>query len=131
LTQEQLERLDTLTREAIDERLRVLENMQGVMWRCAEELIRIRSVLPLRPTPTSTPQAGPSTSQQNAEAGSSTQVTATPLAPQDPATDAATAASSSAQPVDNQDPVVPAAVAVPEPAEANPNPVPQITPIDP
>lgn len=48
LTQEQLDRLDVLTREAIDERLRALENIQTVMWRCSEELVRIRSVLPTR-----------------------------------------------------------------------------------
>lgn len=46
LTDEQLARLDTLTREAIDERLRILEEVQGVMWRCSEELVRVRSLLP-------------------------------------------------------------------------------------
>jgi len=51
LTQEQLHRLDVVTREALDERIRILENLQGVMWRCAEELIRMRSVLPPPPPP--------------------------------------------------------------------------------
>lgn len=46
LTEEQLTRLDGLTREAIDERLRVLENVQGAVFRCVEELTRMRSVLP-------------------------------------------------------------------------------------
>lgn len=46
LTQEQLDRLDVTTREAIDERLRVLENVNGALWRCMEELARVRTVLP-------------------------------------------------------------------------------------
>lgn len=57
LTQEQLDRLDVTTREAIDERLRVLENVQGAVWRCVEELVRVRSTLPpqsLRNDPSST-----------------------------------------------------------------------------
>ncbi|CAL1708229.1 unnamed protein product [Somion occarium] len=49
LTDEQLGRLDRLTREAIDERLRVLEGVSGAVYRCIEELTRMRSVLP-RPT---------------------------------------------------------------------------------
>ncbi|EKM54086.1 uncharacterized protein PHACADRAFT_257690 [Phanerochaete carnosa HHB-10118-sp] len=48
LTDEQLGRLDRLTREAIDERLRVLENVAGAVQRCVDELTRIRSVLPVR-----------------------------------------------------------------------------------
>ncbi|KAI8975926.1 hypothetical protein BD414DRAFT_446868 [Trametes punicea] len=46
LTDEQLARLDRLTREAIDERLRVLEGVSGAIYRCMEELYRVRSVLP-------------------------------------------------------------------------------------
>ena len=46
LTDEQLARLDRLTREAIDERLRVLEGVSGAIYRCMEELTRVRSVLP-------------------------------------------------------------------------------------
>ena len=46
LTEEQLGRLDRVTREGIDERLRVLENVSGAVYRCIEELTRIRSVLP-------------------------------------------------------------------------------------
>ena len=46
LTDEQLARLDRLTREAIDERLRVLEGVSGVIYWCMEELTRMRSVLP-------------------------------------------------------------------------------------
>ena len=48
LTEEQLNRLDAVTREAIDERLRALEHVQGTLWRCVEELVRVRSVLPNR-----------------------------------------------------------------------------------
>ena len=46
LTEEQLGRLDRLTRDAIDERLRILEEVQRVSARCVEELLRVRSVLP-------------------------------------------------------------------------------------
>lgn len=46
LTEQQLTRLDRLTREAIDERLRVLNDVSGTVWRCVEELTRMRSVLP-------------------------------------------------------------------------------------
>ena len=46
LTDAQLARLDRLTRDAIDERLRVLEGVSGAVYRCVEELTRLRSVLP-------------------------------------------------------------------------------------
>lgn len=46
LTDEQLSRLDTLTREAIDERLRILENISSTVQRCVDDLTRVRSVLP-------------------------------------------------------------------------------------
>ncbi|TFK54025.1 hypothetical protein OE88DRAFT_1695115 [Heliocybe sulcata] len=46
LTEEQLARLDRVTREAIDERIRVLEGVGGTVGRCVEELLRVRSVLP-------------------------------------------------------------------------------------
>lgn len=46
LTEDQLTRLDRLTRDAIDERLRVLEGVSGAVYRCIEELTRVRSVLP-------------------------------------------------------------------------------------
>ncbi|KAH9061217.1 hypothetical protein EDB87DRAFT_1576298 [Lactarius vividus] len=57
LTDAQLAQLDVLTRDAIDERLRVLEGVSHAMYRCAEELTRMRSVLPIastRPAPTPT-----------------------------------------------------------------------------
>lgn len=46
LTDEQLEVLDRLTREAIDERLRILEDVQMTTTRCITELLRCRSALP-------------------------------------------------------------------------------------
>lgn len=46
LTQEQLDRLDSLTREAIDERLRVLQDVQDTLWRCGESLLQVKSLLP-------------------------------------------------------------------------------------
>ncbi|KAF8588693.1 hypothetical protein K439DRAFT_1629493 [Ramaria rubella] len=65
LTQEQLDRMDVVTRDAIDERLRALENVQGAVWRCVEELVRIRSVLPSR-------QNGPPTSRPSHDSDSGT-----------------------------------------------------------
>ena len=47
LTDAQLAHLDVLTRDAIDERLRVLEGVSNTMYRCVEELTRLRSVLPV------------------------------------------------------------------------------------
>ncbi|KAI1784254.1 hypothetical protein LXA43DRAFT_227670 [Ganoderma leucocontextum] len=63
LTEEQLARLDRLTREAIDERLRVLEGVSGAVYRCVEELTRVRSVLP--------PQAGATVRREQPTASSS------------------------------------------------------------
>lgn len=51
LTDAQLTHLDVLTREAIDERLRVLEGVSSTMYRCIEELTRLRSVLPVAAGP--------------------------------------------------------------------------------
>ncbi|KIJ39851.1 hypothetical protein M422DRAFT_32454 [Sphaerobolus stellatus SS14] len=124
LTEEQLDRLDTLTREAIDERLRALENIQGVMWRCSEELIRIRSVLPVRAGPAT---AGPSQSQaspsgQNAEAsGSATSTAGVQVSSSQISAASQTQArpSSAAAAVQHTDAVVPAAVAV-EPEQVGP-----------
>jgi len=42
----QMRRLDAWTREAIDERLRVLEDVQRSLWKAAEDLQRVRSALP-------------------------------------------------------------------------------------
>lgn len=76
LTDAQLSQLDVLTRDAIDERLRVLESVSSAMYRCAEELTRLRSVLPVAtgpaPTPTqvrSEPGQGPTTQAAANEGG--------------------------------------------------------------
>ncbi|KAH0589305.1 E3 ubiquitin-protein ligase HRD1 [Termitomyces sp. J132] len=59
LTDEQLAVMDRLTREAIDERLRVLEGVSSAVYRCIDDLMRMRSALPspnaaapAQPTPT-------------------------------------------------------------------------------
>ncbi|GJE95928.1 E3 ubiquitin-protein ligase hrd1 [Phanerochaete sordida] len=67
LSDEQLARLDNLTRDAIDERLRTLENVSQAVYRCVEELTRIRSVLPAREEPgTPAPGAAPAAAAADA-----------------------------------------------------------------
>ncbi|KAG8944419.1 E3 ubiquitin-protein ligase hrd1 [Tulasnella sp. 408] len=46
LSDEQLARIDQLTREAIQERLKVLEGVQSSLWKAVEDLTRLSSVLP-------------------------------------------------------------------------------------
>jgi E3 ubiquitin-protein ligase synoviolin len=46
LTDEQLTNLDRLTRESIDERLRILEGVSGAVYRCIDDLMRLRSAIP-------------------------------------------------------------------------------------
>ncbi|TFK75324.1 hypothetical protein BDN72DRAFT_954954 [Pluteus cervinus] len=46
MSNEQLAAMDKLTREAIDERLRVLEGVSGAVYRCIDELMKLRSALP-------------------------------------------------------------------------------------
>ena len=46
LTDEQLANLDRLTRESIDERLRILEGVSGAVYRCIDDLMRLRSAIP-------------------------------------------------------------------------------------
>jgi len=55
ITQEQLVILDRLTREAIDERLRILEGVSTTAYRCIDELMRLRSALPASSTHPSVP----------------------------------------------------------------------------
>jgi len=76
LTDEQLARLDQLTREAIDERLQILDAVAGVANRLSDELVRVRSVLPLGPALQD--QTGTSAS---ASGSSQTQTTTTPPTP--------------------------------------------------
>jgi E3 ubiquitin-protein ligase synoviolin len=52
LTEAQLALMDRVTRDAIDERLRVLEGVSGAVFRCIEDLMRVRSSLPTPTTPT-------------------------------------------------------------------------------
>jgi hypothetical protein len=59
LTDEQLAVMDTLTREAIDERLRVLEGVSGAVYRCIDDLLRMRSALPSPTTPPTAAAAPP------------------------------------------------------------------------
>lgn len=51
LSDSQLVALDTLTREAIDERLRILEGVSNTVYRCIDDLMRMRSALPVVSTP--------------------------------------------------------------------------------
>ena len=46
LTAEQLANLDRLTRDSIDERLRILEGVSGAVYRCIDDLMRLRSAIP-------------------------------------------------------------------------------------
>ncbi|KAJ3749169.1 hypothetical protein DFH05DRAFT_1520777 [Lentinula detonsa] len=46
LTDEQLALMDRTTREAIDERLKVLEGVSTAVYRCIDDLMRMRSALP-------------------------------------------------------------------------------------
>lgn len=53
LTDDQLATLDRLTREGIDERLRILEGVSGTIYRCVDDLLRLRSALPQADPPPS------------------------------------------------------------------------------
>jgi len=61
LTEAQLALMDRVTREAIDERLRVLEGVSGAVFRCIEDLMKVRSSLPAS-TPGISSPANPSAS---------------------------------------------------------------------
>jgi E3 ubiquitin-protein ligase synoviolin len=67
LTNEQLAHLDVLTRESIDERLRILEGVSGAVYRCIDDLMRLRSALP----PLDGPVAGSASSASHGVAESS------------------------------------------------------------
>jgi len=60
--------MDRVTREAIDERLRVLEGVSGAVFRCIEDLMRVRSSLP---APMNTPGIITSPANSSASASSS------------------------------------------------------------
>lgn len=72
LSDEQLATMDRLTREAIDERLRVLEDVSRSVYRCADDLMRMRSALPLPTARTNAdyaPSVHPEPSPDNKENG--------------------------------------------------------------
>lgn len=80
--------MDRITREAIDERLRVLEGVSGAVYRCIEDLMRMRSTLPSptipsQPTPFVPPMnpAEPSSDEHpltNGSLGHTSPVVSTP-----------------------------------------------------
>ena len=68
LSDEQLGRMDTLTRDAIDERLRILEGVQVTVSNCIVDLLRVKSVLPRsHPQPSKVDQASESTPSTDAD----------------------------------------------------------------
>ncbi|KAJ3518139.1 hypothetical protein NLJ89_g61 [Agrocybe chaxingu] len=71
LTDEQLATLDTLTRESIDERLRILEGVSSTVYRCMDELMRLRSALP----PTNFPTGSSSSTTRPSETVASSTTT--------------------------------------------------------
>jgi E3 ubiquitin-protein ligase synoviolin len=71
LTEEQLAGLDVLTRESIDERLRILEGVSGAVYRCIDDLMRLRSALPPLNIP-ATNAATSTSASTSATAGPST-----------------------------------------------------------
>ncbi|KAA1474329.1 hypothetical protein DENSPDRAFT_866430 [Dentipellis sp. KUC8613] len=79
VSEEQLAGMDRLTRDAIDERLRVLEGVSGAVYRCIEQLTRVRSVLPSSgpqpqtqtPSQPASPVPGPSGSRATPQPGPS------------------------------------------------------------
>jgi E3 ubiquitin-protein ligase synoviolin len=70
--------MDSLTREAIDERLRVLEGVSGAIFRCIDDLLRMRSVLPASAPATVTSQPNTSSLPRNQEMPSNTGIAETP-----------------------------------------------------
>ena len=66
VTDAQLALLDRNTREAIDERIRILQGVSNTITRCTEDLFRVRSVLPPS-LPTTSPQFPPDVTTSNAQ----------------------------------------------------------------
>jgi len=58
LTEDQLAQLDTLTRESIDLRLRILDGVSITLNECIDDLMELRSALPLESTPSTTGARG-------------------------------------------------------------------------
>ncbi|KZT19710.1 hypothetical protein NEOLEDRAFT_1245689 [Neolentinus lepideus HHB14362 ss-1] len=95
LSEVQLARLDRITRDAIDERIRVLENVSGTVARCVEELLRVRSVLPAAQSAArsgqSTMRSNQASTQSSQSAAYSTQAPAPSQDSQAPSQNAQTA----------------------------------------
>jgi len=70
LTDEQLATMDRVTREAIDERLRVLEGVSGAVYRCIDDLMRMRSALPSTASTHFSQHSSPSTPSLNSRLSS-------------------------------------------------------------
>jgi len=71
LTEDQLAQLDTLTRESINLRLRILDGVSATLNECIDDLMELRSALPVEPTPSTTGASGfPSPSMMTPSAGS-------------------------------------------------------------
>ncbi len=65
LTEDQLAQLDILTRESIDLRLRILDGVSVTLNECIDDLMELRSALPLESTPSTTGASGsPSSSDK-------------------------------------------------------------------
>lgn len=73
LSESQLAIMDQMTREAIDERLRVLEGVSNTVYQCIDDLMRMRSSLPVLPSqPTAVATTPSTTSPEPASAAAST-----------------------------------------------------------
>ena len=70
LTEQQLFAMDRLTREAIDERLRILERVSTTIHGCIDDLMRMRSALPIGSAFTATPSASSVSATDNQRAPS-------------------------------------------------------------
>lgn len=77
LTDDQLALMDRVTREAIDERLRVLEGVSGAVYRCIDDLMRMRSNFPAAAAAT-TPVAVPNASTAASSVPSTTTTSVPP-----------------------------------------------------
>ncbi|KAH7888359.1 hypothetical protein F5I97DRAFT_1803889 [Phlebopus sp. FC_14] len=67
ISDNQLALMDQITREAIDERIRILEGVSSTVHHCVEDLIKVRSALPVpRSVASQSTRAGPTTSSLGA-----------------------------------------------------------------
>lgn len=66
LAEDQLELLDTLTRDSIEERLRILDGVSATLNECVDTLLKLRSALPPLPETITTNTSGPSSPSTSA-----------------------------------------------------------------